>query len=121
MECVYVCASNMEKGKKEKKDIVAGLTMIPERESFHPGDTAVITVTNNTDQNLTFSDSALGARLFRADNAREVNFVSSPTMVSLKPGQNHKIGFVLSEPGDYIVKIRTAGVHAETHLKIESK
>jgi hypothetical protein len=109
----------------KQRDDIGGLSMIPDKDEFSPEDTVTITVTNKTEQNVIFSDSALGARVYRAGNTNPVQFVRSPAEVVLKPDQSYKIGFALDEPGEYIVKVRGLSssrsgeiISAETRIKV---
>lgn len=92
--------------------------------TYSVGDPVIITVKNNGDSMMEFSDSALGLEIENADTGQKYSVPASQVITELEPGRSKAITWSTDDAatGDYVATVRTAppneGISAQVGFEI---
>jgi archaellum component FlaG (FlaF/FlaG flagellin family) len=90
------------------------LELEPDKITYRPGETVVVTVKNNGAESLTFPDAALGLLIENVDTKEIFGFIAAQVLTLLQPGQSKSIEWdqrghdgTQADEGEYKVSVTT--------------
>jgi archaellum component FlaG (FlaF/FlaG flagellin family) len=105
---------NKSGGGSEHLGINNILELEPDKITYRPGETVVITVKNNGAESLTFPDAAMGLLIENVDTKESFGFIAAQVLTLLQPGQSKSIEWdqrghdgTQANEGEYKVSVTT--------------
>ena len=104
------------------------LSITTDKLSYNLSEPVAITIKNNGNQSLTFSDSALGLRIKNLNTGEIYRLIAAQVLTELKPNESKTLTWKQEDndgeqinPGNFDATVTSGSLSANTIFKVEPK